>query len=178
MDETTNFLRLTPDQYNDLQSVFFDISGSIFEFIPNAQIWPRDLNHIIGGSPDYVYLIFQNVSPINISLPVDSNQRSCCWCSIWCSSVRVLPWTLFWCTLSCEYRKYAWSSYCCSHLHAVIDSTLYLIRLLRVWVWLPQNIPTILATRLTVSCSFYLVRSHSNTFQRFMFILRHLHKFL
>lgn len=78
MDETTNLLRLTLDQYNDLQSVFFNISGSIFEFIPNAQIWPRDLNHIIGGSPDYVYLIFQNVSLINIALPVDSNQRSCC----------------------------------------------------------------------------------------------------
>ena len=60
LDSTTGLLRLTPDQFANLQSLFFHIgevnrqeipgrhspliphaSQNTFEFTPNAQIWPR-----------------------------------------------------------------------------------------------------------------------------------------
>ena len=61
-DQATGLLRLTPDQYNNLRSLFFNVSGSIFELIPNAQIWPRSLNEAIGGEAGYIYLVIADVS--------------------------------------------------------------------------------------------------------------------
>ncbi|KAJ8468406.1 hypothetical protein ONZ51_g9666 [Trametes cubensis] len=77
-DETTNFFRITPAQYNSLQSLFFTINNVIYEFTANAQIWPqhvptdtrrfcfrtfaqRNLNSAIGGTSDYVYLILGDI---------------------------------------------------------------------------------------------------------------------
>ncbi|KAI0333909.1 aspartic peptidase A1 [Cubamyces sp. BRFM 1775] len=60
-DETTNFFRITPAQYTNLQSLFFTIDNVIYEFTANAQIWPRNLNGAIGGSPDYVYLVLGDI---------------------------------------------------------------------------------------------------------------------
>ncbi|RPD60577.1 acid protease [Lentinus tigrinus ALCF2SS1-7] len=56
-DNDTGLLRLTPDQFANLKSLFFHIGDTTFEFTPNAQIFPRALNTAIGGSPDFVYLI-------------------------------------------------------------------------------------------------------------------------
>lgn len=39
-DPNTGLLRLTPAQFANLQSMFFTINGTTFEFTANAQIWP------------------------------------------------------------------------------------------------------------------------------------------
>ncbi|KAI0656632.1 acid protease [Cubamyces menziesii] len=60
-DEATGFYRITPAQYANLQSMFFTINGGVFEFTANAQIWPRSLNSLIGGSSSFVYLIIGDI---------------------------------------------------------------------------------------------------------------------
>ncbi|KAI0781844.1 acid protease [Abortiporus biennis] len=61
LDESTRFLRLTQSQYENLQSLFFNINGIDFELTPNAQIWPRSYNSYIGGDPDKVYLMIKDL---------------------------------------------------------------------------------------------------------------------
>ena len=39
-DEATGLLSITPAQFANLQSLFFNINGVTFEFTANAQIWP------------------------------------------------------------------------------------------------------------------------------------------
>ncbi|EKM61849.1 uncharacterized protein PHACADRAFT_180873 [Phanerochaete carnosa HHB-10118-sp] len=41
LDPTTGLLSITPAQFANLQSLFFNIGDTTYEFIPNAQIWPR-----------------------------------------------------------------------------------------------------------------------------------------
>jgi len=60
-DENTGLLSLTPAQFASLQSLFFNIGGTFFEFTPNAQIWPRALNTAIGGTADGIYLIVGDI---------------------------------------------------------------------------------------------------------------------
>ncbi|KAI8972455.1 acid protease [Trametes punicea] len=62
LDNTTGLLRITQEQYANLQSLFFTISGTTFEFTANAQIWPRALNTAIGGDANSVYLIIGDLS--------------------------------------------------------------------------------------------------------------------
>lgn len=57
LDENTGLLRLPASQYNTLESLFFDISGTTFEFTSNAQIFPRVFNERIGGDNESIYLI-------------------------------------------------------------------------------------------------------------------------
>ncbi|OBZ76839.1 Polyporopepsin [Grifola frondosa] len=57
LDNTTGLLKLTPVQFANLQSLFFNISGVTYELTPNAQLWPRALNAVIGGTANGVYLI-------------------------------------------------------------------------------------------------------------------------
>ncbi|KAI0703856.1 family A1 protease [Cerioporus squamosus] len=64
-DENTGLLRLTPDQFASLQSLFFTIGDNTFEFTPNAQIWPRALNTLIGGTSDFVYLIVNDLGSLS-----------------------------------------------------------------------------------------------------------------
>ena len=40
LDNTTGLLTLTESQFNNLQSLFFNIGGTTYEFTANAQIWP------------------------------------------------------------------------------------------------------------------------------------------
>ena len=61
LDTATGFLYISPQQYPNLQSLFFDIGGSSFELSPNAQIWPRSLNSAIGGTNDRLYLVVQSL---------------------------------------------------------------------------------------------------------------------
>ncbi|TDL25598.1 aspartic peptidase A1 [Rickenella mellea] len=56
-DNATGLLRLTTTQFSNLQSLFFTIAGTTFEFTANAQAWPRSLNTLIGGTTSNVYLI-------------------------------------------------------------------------------------------------------------------------
>ena len=40
-NEFTGLLQITPAQFENLESLFFNIGGRSFELTPNAQIWPR-----------------------------------------------------------------------------------------------------------------------------------------
>ncbi|GJE97834.1 aspartic peptidase A1 [Phanerochaete sordida] len=60
-DETTGLLKITQDQYDNLESLFFNIGGQSFELTKNAQIWPRSLNAAIGGDAGSIYLIVGNI---------------------------------------------------------------------------------------------------------------------
>ncbi|KAI0922513.1 hypothetical protein AcW1_002869 [Taiwanofungus camphoratus] len=60
-DDNTGLLRITTSQYDNLESLYFDIGGTTYEFTANAQIWPRSLNTDIGGTSDYVYLIVNDL---------------------------------------------------------------------------------------------------------------------
>ena len=62
LDQTTGLLSITEDQLNNLQSMFFSIGGQTFELTPNAQLWPRSLNTLIGGTEDSIFLIVSDVS--------------------------------------------------------------------------------------------------------------------
>ncbi|KAH9894850.1 aspartic proteinase from Irpex Lacteus [Cubamyces lactineus] len=57
LDPATGLYRITPAQYEGLQSMFFTINNVVYEFTANAQIWPRNLNQIMGGSNDFIYLM-------------------------------------------------------------------------------------------------------------------------
>ncbi|KAG2365553.1 acid protease [Suillus spraguei] len=62
-DQPTGLLRITPQQYNDLRELKFHINTQIFSLIPNAQIWPRSLNHKLrgGGENGGIYLIVEKL---------------------------------------------------------------------------------------------------------------------
>jgi len=60
-DANTGLLRLTTAQFNSLQSLFFLINGVTFELTANAQAFPRNLNTLIGGSANSVYLIVNSI---------------------------------------------------------------------------------------------------------------------
>ncbi|THG92509.1 hypothetical protein EW026_g8411 [Hermanssonia centrifuga] len=57
IDSTTGLLKISLTQYENLNSLFFNIGGITYELTSNAQIWPRALNNVIGGSSDGIYLI-------------------------------------------------------------------------------------------------------------------------
>ncbi|KAI1786237.1 acid protease [Ganoderma leucocontextum] len=57
LDNNTGLLKITSAQFAKLQSLFFHIGGTTYEFTPNAQIWPRALNTAIGGSASSIYLV-------------------------------------------------------------------------------------------------------------------------
>ncbi|RPD60574.1 acid protease [Lentinus tigrinus ALCF2SS1-7] len=56
-DSNTGLLKITQDQFDNLESLFFHIGDNTYEFTANAQIWPRALNTAIGGDADSIYLI-------------------------------------------------------------------------------------------------------------------------
>lgn len=81
MDNTTGLLTVTESQFNDMQSLFFNIGGVrntdnpvlllrdidvkyfqvSFELTANAQIWPRALNSVLGGEEGKIYLVAADV---------------------------------------------------------------------------------------------------------------------
>ncbi|KAF8267324.1 family A1 protease [Lactarius quietus] len=61
LDQNTGLLTLTSSQFENLQSLFFDIGGIQYEFTPNAQIWPRELNSELGGNEGDIYLIVSDL---------------------------------------------------------------------------------------------------------------------
>jgi hypothetical protein len=62
-DNTTGLLSITEKQYENLQSLFFDVDGTRYEFNANAQLWPRPLNTLIGGEEDGFYLVVADLGP-------------------------------------------------------------------------------------------------------------------
>ncbi|KAI0786915.1 aspartic proteinase [Abortiporus biennis] len=60
-DSNTGLLTVTADQFASLESLFFTIGDTTFEFTPNAQLWPRALNTAIGGTTDGLYLIVNDI---------------------------------------------------------------------------------------------------------------------
>ncbi|KAJ3558483.1 hypothetical protein NM688_g902 [Phlebia brevispora] len=61
LDPITGLLQITSEQFADLQPLIFTIGGQIFEFTPNAQLWPRALNAAVGGEADGIYLIVNDL---------------------------------------------------------------------------------------------------------------------
>jgi pepsin A len=64
LDETTGLLKITPDQYSNLKPLIFTIGGTAFTLTPNAQIWPRSMNSVIGdtsGNSNNIYLIVADI---------------------------------------------------------------------------------------------------------------------
>ncbi|TBU39183.1 acid protease [Dichomitus squalens] len=57
LDNSTGLLTLTESQFDNLQSLFFNVGGTTYEFTANAQIWPRSLNSTIGGEEGKIYLV-------------------------------------------------------------------------------------------------------------------------
>ncbi len=64
-DNHTGFLRISQKKYEKLKSLFLNIGGNTYELIPNAQIWPRTLNELIGGKEDNIYLVIQDIGQVD-----------------------------------------------------------------------------------------------------------------
>lgn len=67
MDQGTDLLSITPAQYQNLPSLFFDIGGTTYEITKNAQIYPREWNAAIGGTSDGIYLVVQDIKYSRLS---------------------------------------------------------------------------------------------------------------
>ena len=50
-DNVTGLVSISPENYINLQSLFFRIGDSTFEFTADAQTWPLTLNSELGGIP-------------------------------------------------------------------------------------------------------------------------------
>ncbi|KII85700.1 hypothetical protein PLICRDRAFT_145569 [Plicaturopsis crispa FD-325 SS-3] len=57
LDQSTGLLSLPATKLATLKSMFFHINGVPYELTANAQIWPRALYSVIGGTPDNIYLV-------------------------------------------------------------------------------------------------------------------------
>ncbi|KAG8221342.1 acid protease [Butyriboletus roseoflavus] len=61
LDSATGLLTITLSQYANLQTLSFNIGGTSYDLIPNAQIWPRSLNYITGGNSSSIYLVVNDI---------------------------------------------------------------------------------------------------------------------
>jgi len=57
MDQATGLLTVTDAQFQNMESLLFNIGSQTYELTANAQIWPRSLNSTIGGVPGKIYLV-------------------------------------------------------------------------------------------------------------------------
>ncbi|KAF8625961.1 hypothetical protein AX17_006686 [Amanita inopinata Kibby_2008] len=57
MDSTTGLLTVTEEQFAKMESMFFRIGPATYELTPNAQIWPRALDNMLGGEDGKIYLV-------------------------------------------------------------------------------------------------------------------------
>ncbi|KAI0324295.1 aspartic peptidase A1 [Cubamyces sp. BRFM 1775] len=64
-DDDTGLLRITEEQYGNLQDLYFNIGEVKYALTPNAQIWPRALNEEIGGTTDGIYLIVNDLGSLS-----------------------------------------------------------------------------------------------------------------
>ena len=61
-DQNSGMLKLTKDEYANLQPLDFHFGANTHTLTPNAQIWPRSLNTALGGDDNDVYLVIGDVS--------------------------------------------------------------------------------------------------------------------
>ena len=57
LDSATGLLTITSTQFSNLQPLVFTAGGTQFQLTANAQIWPRSLNSLIGGTSSKIYLV-------------------------------------------------------------------------------------------------------------------------
>ncbi|KAG2363305.1 aspartic peptidase domain-containing protein [Suillus spraguei] len=60
-DPRTGMLSISLRQYNALLPLEFHISGQTYKLSPNGQIWPRQLNYMIQGIEDGIYLVIKSL---------------------------------------------------------------------------------------------------------------------
>ncbi|KAF7358087.1 Aspartic proteinase [Mycena venus] len=53
---------LTVPSMDNLQNLVLVLGGEQFPLTPNAQIWPRALNSVIGGNPNQIYLVISGLA--------------------------------------------------------------------------------------------------------------------
>ena len=61
LDSATGLLKITSTQYSNLQPLVFTAGGTSFQLTANAQIWPRSLNSLIGGTSGDIYLVVNDI---------------------------------------------------------------------------------------------------------------------
>jgi len=61
LDSGTGHLTVTQEQFDKMQSLYFNIGNSTFELTPNAQTWPRALNGLLDGDADAIHLVVGNL---------------------------------------------------------------------------------------------------------------------
>ncbi|KAG2358737.1 aspartic peptidase domain-containing protein [Suillus spraguei] len=54
-------LQISTDQYDTLDPLKFYIGSEVYSLVPNAQIWPRPLNHIMLGVDNDIFLVVQGL---------------------------------------------------------------------------------------------------------------------
>ncbi|KAG2066156.1 acid protease, partial [Suillus decipiens] len=62
VNPANGLLQISPVQYDNLHSLDFHIDRSTYKFVPNAQIWPRFLNHKINGGDNDIFLVVKSLS--------------------------------------------------------------------------------------------------------------------
>ncbi|KAJ6549508.1 aspartic peptidase domain-containing protein [Mycena sp. CBHHK59/15] len=65
MDQSLGLLTVTEEQYNNMQSMYFDIGGVKYEFTKNAQIFPRSMNASLGAPEDKICLIIADMGTLS-----------------------------------------------------------------------------------------------------------------
>jgi hypothetical protein len=65
LDSTTGLLTVTPEQFENMQSLFFHIGGVTYELTANAQIWPRSLNSTLGGDDSNIFLVTADLGSLS-----------------------------------------------------------------------------------------------------------------
>ncbi|KAN0128884.1 Aspartic peptidase domain containing protein [Lactarius tabidus] len=61
LDINTGLLKINSTQYKNLQPLVFTAGDTSFQLTANAQIWPRSLNSLIGGTSGSIYLIVSDI---------------------------------------------------------------------------------------------------------------------
>lgn len=57
LHENTGLLKLSTEQFKQLGSLYFFIGGQTYVMVPDAQIWPKELNTTIGGDANAIFLV-------------------------------------------------------------------------------------------------------------------------
>ncbi|KAG2066060.1 aspartic peptidase A1 [Suillus decipiens] len=62
LNPANGLLQISLQQYNELSNLEFQIAQRILRFVPNAQIWPRSLNHKIDGGDNDIFLVVKSLT--------------------------------------------------------------------------------------------------------------------
>lgn len=65
LDPGVGLLRVTKQQYAALKPLVFRIGGRSLRLAPNAQIFPRSLDVLIGGDADAIYLVVADLGTVS-----------------------------------------------------------------------------------------------------------------